>query len=177
MGDKRKMTKEELKQEAQEYYEDETEGTFQICEDCYWFADAVQTAYVDSAEPREKEIKSLGERCLQLQKDKGELIDKTRELERRIASIRGSHRVDLAKLNARIEQVERLKKENAELKEALKGKRCNCMTYLNFKDLERQLTKAKEIIRDLLGCLYSVEYDRVSDLEQAEQFIKDSEGK
>ena len=33
-------------------------------------------------------------------------------------------------------------------------------------------TKAKEIIRDLLSCLYSVEYDRVSDLEEAEQFLK-----
>ena len=53
------MTKEELEQEAEEYYEDETEGTFQICEDCYWFADAVKTAYVDSAEPREKRITEL----------------------------------------------------------------------------------------------------------------------
>ena len=53
------MTKEELIKEAEEYYEDETEGTFEICEDCYWFADAVQTAYVDSAEPREKQIDEL----------------------------------------------------------------------------------------------------------------------
>lgn len=42
--------------------------------------------------------------------------EKIAKLERKIASIRGSHRVDLAKLNARVEQVERLKKENAELK-------------------------------------------------------------
>lgn len=55
------MTKIELEKEAEEYYEDETEGTFQICEDCYWFADAVQTAYVDSAEPREKRIAELQE--------------------------------------------------------------------------------------------------------------------
>ena len=38
-------------------------------------------------------------------------------------------------------------RENSELKEALKGKRCNCMTYLNFKDLEKQLTKAKELLK------------------------------
>lgn len=37
-------------------------------------------------------------------------------LERRIASIRGSHSVDAKKLNARTEQVERLKKENTDLK-------------------------------------------------------------
>ena len=60
------MTKEELEKEAEEYYEDETEGTFQICEDCYWFADAVQTAYVDSAEPREKRIAELEDVILDL---------------------------------------------------------------------------------------------------------------
>ena len=38
----------------------------------------------------------------------------------------------------------------------------------------KQLTKAKEIIKDLLACLYSVEYDRVSDLEEAEQFLKEN---
>lgn len=35
-------------------------------------------AYVEKLE---NETKSLGERCLQLQKDKGELIDRNRELE------------------------------------------------------------------------------------------------
>lgn len=43
-----------------------------------------------------------------------------------------------------------LQKENAELKEALKGKVCNCMTYLNFKDLEKECAKAKEIIREFV---------------------------
>ena len=42
-------------------------------------------------------------------------------------------------------------------------------------DKMEQIDKAKEIIRDLLSCLYSVEYDRVSDLEEAEQFLKESE--
>ena len=74
------MTKEELKQEAQEYYEDETEGTFQICEDCYWFADAVQTAYVDSAEPREKRIAELEQKLEQTEKD----LAKAKELLERL---------------------------------------------------------------------------------------------
>ena len=37
----------------------------------------------------EKEIKSLGERCLQLQKDKGELPDKVRELEQENERLKG----------------------------------------------------------------------------------------
>lgn len=42
-----------------------------------------------------------------------------------------------------------LEKENAELKEALKGKRCNCMTYLNFKDLEKENAELKHTIATL----------------------------
>ena len=33
--------------------------------------------------------------------------------------------------------------------------------------------KAKTIIRDLLSCLYSVEYDRITDLEEAERFVQE----
>ena len=44
------------------------------------------------------------------------------QLERKIASIRGCHSVAVKKLNARIEQVERLKKENAELRQKLRSK-------------------------------------------------------
>ena len=74
-------------------------------------------------------------------------------------------------------EIERLQKENAELKDALKGKRCNCMTYLNFKDLEKELTKAEEIIRTLL----LVADNKVSQMEfqlcvaDAEQFLKEIE--
>lgn len=60
---------------------------------------------------------------------------KIAKLERRIASIRGSHRVDLAKLNARIEQVERLKKENAELKRHIKADCIDCADYYKNKRL------------------------------------------
>ena len=38
-------------------------------------------AMVDFAEPREKQIQVLGEHCLQLQKDKGNLTDRCTELE------------------------------------------------------------------------------------------------
>ena len=52
------------------------------------------------------------------------------QLERKIASIRGCHSVAVKKLNARIEQVERLKKENAELREQIEQMKCcgNCQS-------------------------------------------------
>ena len=64
-----------------------------------------------------------------LEKENKELKTvKIPQLERRIASIRGCHSVDAKKLNARIEQVERLKQENAELKARIEKMKCcgNC---------------------------------------------------
>lgn len=61
---------------------------------------------------------SLEEENAELEKENKELKTvKIPQLERKIASIRGAHSVDCKKLNARTDQVERLKKENAELKE------------------------------------------------------------
>ena len=58
-----------------------------------------------------------------LEKENAELkTKKIPQLERKIASIRGCHSVAAKKLNARIEQVERLKKENAELRQKLRSK-------------------------------------------------------
>ena len=84
------------------------------------------------------------------------------ELERRIASQRGTIRVYNNKLKARLEQVERLKQEN------------------------KKLTKAKEIIKKFLEFVNNeVEFDpehpqEHTDLwnelcEQAEQFLRKSE--
>ena len=42
------------------------------------------------------------------------------QLEQKIASIRGTNKVSDAKLKSRLEQVERLKQENQELREQLK---------------------------------------------------------
>ena len=69
------MTKEELKQEAEKYINNKQKPL---------------TKYdlVAFAEPREKEIKILGERCLQLQKDKGKLIDENNELKAQIEKMK-----------------------------------------------------------------------------------------
>ena len=65
------MTEEELKKEAIQYAVDYPTNYGKG----YKHKD-LRIAYLAGAEPREKEIKSLGERCLQLQKDKGRLTDK-----------------------------------------------------------------------------------------------------
>ena len=66
-------------------------------------------------------------------------LNKITHLERKIASIRGSHRVDVAKLKARTEQVERLKQHNKELQEDLEHKKIAIQTRkARIKSLEEQ---------------------------------------
>ena len=83
----------------------------------------------------------------QLEKENAELkTEKIPQLERRIASIRGAHSVDCKKLNARTEQVERLKRENAKLKDKNKA----LEQYADLADgkvdeVKEQLAKAKGI--------------------------------
>lgn len=74
-------------------------------------------------------------------------------------------------LAQKIQYIKELLEENTELKEKLNF----CTQYYKGEKAQEQLTNAKEIIRDLLGCLYSVEYDCISDLEEAEQFISEVE--
>lgn len=94
-------------------------------------------------------------------------------------------------LDKQIEATYKLYKENTELKKLFADcdtckRTCdigNCCKFGSdyLPDVEKvlneqkQLTKAKEIIRDLLSCLYSVEYDCISDLEEAEQFLNEVE--
>ena len=145
------MTKEELKQEAEKYVKQNYCEMCVMADDCKCGCIDCFTvrAYIASAEPREKEIKSLGERCLQLQKDKGELIDKVRELE----------------------------KENAELKHTiatLRQEKDNVSMHAKAMEVvaktrSDQLTKAKELLKRFItleNC--TLDYD---DIKEAEQFI------
>ena len=135
------MTKEELKKEAEEYYEDETEGTFQICEDCYWFADAVQTAYVDSAEPREKQIQIDAEQIRALQKQNGELTDKVKELENAIEGYKNQifyKEKALAKVKKEKDRIvhrvtkdkKRLIRRNIEYKAQIEKMKCDVLSLI-----------------------------------------------
>ena len=76
------MTKEELKQEAEKSL-DKRLGTYAYIrkQDCYTnYVDG----YIDSAEPREKQIQIDAEQIRALQKQNGELTNKVKELERQL---------------------------------------------------------------------------------------------
>lgn len=94
----------------------------------------------------------------------------TKELEKRCNEL-------FFQVNEKTERIAELEKENAELKEALKGKVCNCMTYLNFKDLEKECAKAKVFIRSLKSLIEDVcdinylSKDNTRLLVEAEQFL------
>ena len=61
------------------------------------------------------------------------------------------------------------------LKEFVHDYHATALRYLSNEKYVEKNDKAKEIIRNLLSCLYSVEYDRLSDLEEAEQFLEENE--
>ena len=73
---------------------------------------------------------------------------------------------------------ERLKKENAELKRKILNTQdaVTMQMYTNKANKEiadKQLTKAKEIIKDLLSCCRNYPQKNAEKMEQAEQFLKD----
>lgn len=73
------MTKEELKQEAEEW----------LCNNLHSASEEdFIKAMVDIAEPRERQITGLSKHILELQKDKGNLIDRCRELEAQIEKMK-----------------------------------------------------------------------------------------
>ena len=81
------MTKAELEKEAEVYVKNLLEGTeFEDDEMdvCAYTKREMLEAILHFSEPREKQIQALGERCLQLQKDKGNLTDRVKELEAQI---------------------------------------------------------------------------------------------
>jgi hypothetical protein len=116
-----------------------------------------------------------------LEKENAELkTKKIPQLERRIASIRGSHSVDAKKLNARIEQVERLKKENAVLKEKVNIlDNCDRLGDVIIEAYKDQLAKAKEYIKLLLmNCVgvYESTGKTIAEIQaEAEQFLREVE--
>ena len=178
------MTKEELEKEVEMHKWNNI-----FLEDCAVYDKKIAEEYT-----------TLQERIEELDKENAEIkTKKIPQLERKIASIRGSHRVDLAKLNARIEQVERLKKENAELKADNDARKfAMAMSEKVEKQLREenaelkdewqeqvqkatdegyartlqtiQLTKAKEIIKTFLGFAKAFGYSPSMD-----KFISEAE--
>lgn len=113
-------------------------------------------------------IAELEKVIAQLETEKAELkIEKIPQLERKIASIRGAHSVDCKKLNARTEQVERLKKENAELKDhnrflsnliqAERERQAQC-DYIHLRKIA-ELKKENTELKELLDCKHCCELE------------------
>ena len=95
--------------------------------DCYKAFESHYDEIEEDAKAIVKENEDLKEKNTELK------TKKIPQLERKIASIRGCHSVAVKKLNARIEQVERLKKENAELREQVEQMKCceNCQSVFD----------------------------------------------
>ena len=81
------MNREELEKEAEEYYYKTYPVTLNIGEEER--KKEVTNIFVKGAESREKQIQALGERCLQLQADKGRLTDENRQAKEIIRNLLG----------------------------------------------------------------------------------------
>jgi len=81
------MTKEELEREAEEWIKDYSGliGGYKFVKFDY---DSMQKSYLAGAEPREKQIQIDAEQIRALQKQKGELTDKVKELEVQIEKMK-----------------------------------------------------------------------------------------
>ena len=156
------MTKEKLKQEAEEKYNERLKQNGIKVE---YRNGTYVDGYMDSAEPREKRIEELEEenKVLAQNLEDTEILNKTYE-----------------------KRFKDLEKENAELKEKLKPE--NCIEYLarggyvkflceNGNEHE-QLTKAKEIISEYIRLANLEKEDTIAIWQlyhKAEQFLNCSE--
>lgn len=104
----------------------------------------------------------------------GEIVAYVEKLEKENAELK--NQVSFLEDNLRVARKDR-EKLQLDVAKGLKGfvkdYPATSLRYLANEKYVEQLTKAREIIRDLLSYLYSVEYDHISDLEQAEQFLKE----
>lgn len=169
------MTKEELKKEAKSYAKRKFDEEEQV-----YLHDIIAQTYFAGAEPREKRI-------AELEQENAELKNKLTE------------KVTLESLDVVSAKMNDLEKENSELKrnkktvvhlagcleEKMKERieeletRCNEL-FLQNNEFAEQLTKAKEIIKDLYFIIqYRIEYkDNIplnDSMSRAEQFIKEIE--
>ena len=201
------MTKEELKQEAEEKAKKRTKG-FKCQDNC-------EKSYVmgalDFAEPREKRIAELEKKLTE--KVTLESLDvvsgKIADLEKENAELILGNKSLSAKLMNTTRKKLDLQKENAELKQKFltvkkddirKAKLNECKTYEEKVEYLRQvtnyalfnddisvmlwcfcqrgeidtnqLTKAKEIIRELLTCARNYPESNKQKMQKAEQFLK-----
>lgn len=134
------MTKEKLEKEAREW----------LCNNLHSASEEdFIKAMVDIAEPREKQIAELSKHIVELQKDKGELVDRIKELE----------------------------KENADLRAFKEKCKFNVSDICKEIETENQLAEAKEIIRAVLNDVNDKNGCRLTMgiYIKAEQFLKETQ--
>ena len=167
------MTKEELKQEAEEKYFNHKMMEFQGFYNRHYY----YLGYLDSAEPREKRI-------AELEKEIAELDCQKNRNKACYSCANATERCFKNEIGCPCEKYKSYKDENAELKDKLEvliavGNTCT-------KGLNEQLTKAKEILEDIIKFQPYIDRDAIfltigNDWKEvifkAEQFIKDSEVK
>lgn len=167
------MTKEELKQEAEEKYFNHKMMEFQGFYNRHYY----YLGYLDSAEPREKRI-------AELEKEIAELDCQKNRNKACYSCANVTERCFKNEIGCPCEKYKSYKDENAELKDKLEvliavGNTCT-------KGLNEQLTKAKEILEDIIkfqpyidrdAMFLTIGNDWKEVIFKAEQFIKDSEVK
>lgn len=167
------MTKEELKQEAEEKYLNHKMMEFQGFYNRHYY----YLGYLDSAEPREKRI-------AELEKEIAELYCQKNRNKACYSCANATERCFKNEIGCPCEKYKSYKDENAELKDKLEvliavGNTCT-------KGLNEQLTKAKEILEDIIkfqpyidrdAMFLTIGNDWKEVIFKAEQFIKDSEVK
>lgn len=167
------MTKEELKQEAEEKYFNHKMMEFQGFYNRHYY----YLGYLDSAEPREKRI-------AELEKEIAELDCQKNRNKACYSCANATERCFKNEIGCPCEKYKSYKDENAELKDKLEvliavGNTCT-------KGLNEQLTKAKEILEDIIKFQPYIDRDAMfltcgNDWKEVifkpEQFIKDSEVK
>lgn len=167
------MTKEELKQEAEEKYFNHKMMEFQGFYNRHYY----YLGYLDSAEPREKRI-------AELEKEIAELDCQKNRNKACYSCANATERCFKNEIGCPCEKYKSYKDENAELKDKLEvliavGNTCT-------KGLNEQLTKAKEILEDIIkfqpyidrdAMFLTIGNDWKEVIFKAEQFIKDSEVK
>lgn len=158
------MTKEELKQEARqkalEWNGEKINGKYNRLPIANW--SCYEKGYLAGAESREKRIEELEESNKEWQRTCEAKSDTNSQLIEQLAN--------------KVEKSAELEKENAELKERNRG--LDAMLTgesLVSNELEEQLTKAKEIIKNLLSA-YTSYADSFDDrdneiVSEAEQFL------
>ena len=140
------MTKEELKQEAEEYLKKKNYTSGYIG---YFPSAYCEQAYIDSAEPREKRIEEL-ERKLKVETELSNRLGLAYREYEQLTKEQDEHLVELEKENAELKNQVEYWQKKAEL------------NRFNWQLNKDQLTKAKELLKQW------VQYGHVNELlEQA----------